>query len=129
MTKYFRLFYPSLTIKNNFRRYIDHGKGVLTLRIEDPFTLDSGVYKCVISTLFGDVSSECEVEIEEFYDGNIFDIVPEFVKTPLPTISFLNGSASFCCRVTPIDSNVVWSICGKDVSDDRKEFKVSEIPF
>lgn len=110
-------------------RFIDHGDGVLTLRIQDPFTLDSGKYSCIISTLAGDVSSECEVEIEELYDANIYDVIPEFVKVPLPAISLLGGSTSFCSRVTPIDSNVVWSLCGREISEDVKEYKVSKMTF
>jgi hypothetical protein len=95
------------------------------LRIQDPFTLDSGKYVCVISTLAGDVSSECEVEIEELYDANVYDVIPEFVKAPLPAISLLGGSASFCSRITPIDSDVVWSVCGREISVDAKDYKVS----
>lgn len=99
------------------------------MRVQDPFTLDSGKYECVISSLVGDVSSECEVEIEELYDANVYDVIPELVKVPLPAISLLGGSASFCSRVTPIDSDIVWSVCGREISEDMKDYKVSEIIF
>lgn len=65
------------------------------------------------------------MEIEEFYDANIYDVMPEFVKAPLPAITLLGGSASFCTRITPVDSDVVWSICGREISEDMKKYKVS----
>lgn len=64
------------------------------------------------------------MEIEELCDANIYDLMPEFVKAPLAAITLLGGSASFCTRITPIDSDVVWSVCGREISEDTKEFKV-----
>lgn len=109
----------------SFYRYIDHGNGLLTLRIRDPFIFDSGRYSCIITTVVGDCMSECEVEIEELCDANIYDLIPEFVKAPLPAITLLGGSASFCTRITPVDSDVVWSICGREIKEDTKQYKVS----
>ena len=64
------------------------------------------------------------MEIDELCDANIYDLMPEFVKAPLPAITLLGGSASFCTRITPVDSDVVWSICGREISEDMKEYKV-----
>jgi hypothetical protein len=66
------------------------------------------------------------VEIDELRDASIYDLIPEFVKLPLPAITLLGGSATFCTRVTPIDSNVVWSVCGREISEDMKDCEVSE---
>lgn len=66
------------------------------------------------------------MEIEELYDANVYDVIPEFVKVPLPAISLLGGSVSFCARITPIDSDVVWSVCGREISGDVKDYKVSD---
>lgn len=111
-------------ISNLYLRYIDHGDGTLTLRIQDPFVFDSGRYSCVITTPAGDVETECDVEIEEF-DESLSEEIPVFVKFPLPAISLPGNSASFCARVTPIDSNVTWSICGREITNDMKGFVVS----
>jgi hypothetical protein len=99
----------------------------LTLRIHDPFTLDSGKYSCIISTLEGECSTECDVEIEELNDdANLWDVIPEFVKLPLPAIA-VNGPVTFCSRITPIDSDVKWSICGREINANEKGFAVSYI--
>jgi hypothetical protein len=99
---------------------------VLTLRVQDPFVFDSGKYTCVITTVAGECSTECEVDIEELDDVNIniFDVIPEFIKVPLPTIALPGCPVSFCTRITPIDSNVVWSVCGSEIADDTKGYKV-----
>lgn len=65
------------------------------------------------------------MEIEELYDINVFDVIPEFIKAPLPFIALPGCSASFCTRVTPVDSEVVWSICGCEINDDMKDYEVS----
>lgn len=98
----------------------------MTLRIQDPFVFDSGKYTCVITTLSGECTSECDVEIEELYEINVLDVIPEFIKAPLPFISLPGCLASFCARITPVDSEVIWSVCGCEISDDMKEFKVSQ---
>lgn len=65
------------------------------------------------------------MEIEELYDINVFDVIPEFIKAPLPFVTLPGFSASFCTRVTPVDSEVAWSICGCDINDDTKGYEVS----
>lgn len=106
------------------RRFIDHGNGMLTLRIQDPFVFDSGRYSCTIITSVGDCTTWCDVEIEDTYE-NLFDEIPEFIKLPLPTVALHGSTASFCTRVTPVDSEVVWSVCGCEITNDRKGFAVS----
>ncbi|CRL00790.1 CLUMA_CG014043, isoform B [Clunio marinus] len=106
--------------------YIDHGKGVLTLRITDPFIFDSGNYSCTVTTPYGDCTTSCDIEIEEPFD-NISHIIPEFVKAPLPTVAFPGNSASFCARVSPVDSIVQWSVSGVDITDDDKDFVIERL--
>lgn len=107
-----------------FRRFIDHGNGTLTLRIQDPFVFDSGCYSCIVSTREGDCTTQCIVDVEETF-GNIFDIMPELIKPPLPAIAFHSGKASFCTRITPVDSEVIWNVCGREISVDAKDVAVS----
>lgn len=75
-------------------------------------------------TSAGDCETWCNVEIEETYD-NLFDVIPEFIKLPLPTVALHGNTTSFCTRITPVDSDVVWSVCGHEITNDRKDFKVS----
>lgn len=101
--------------------YIDHGNGELCLRIQDPFVFDSGRYSCRIITVVGDCSTHCNVDIEETYD-NLAEIIPEFLKLPLPAISLDGNSSSFCTRISPVDSNVIWSVCGREITSEMKNF-------
>lgn len=104
-------------------RYIDHGDGVLTLRIQDPFVFDSGNYLCLVTSTAGDCRTECNVEINESY-GNIDELIPEFMKFPSATIALPGSTASFCTRVSPIDSDIIWSVCGREITSDLKGFSV-----
>lgn len=105
-------------------RFIDHGNGELALRIQDPFVFDSGRYSCIITTPVGDCTTYCDVEIEETFD-NLCDVIPEFTKLPLPAVALHGNSASFCARVTPVDSDVIWSVCGHEITEDVKDYVVS----
>lgn len=94
------------------------------MRIQDPFVFDAGHYACIISTTEGDCTTHCDVEVVETFE-NLFDIIPQFLKFPLPTVALHGNSTSFCTRVTPVDSKVIWSICGREISDDMKDVAVS----
>lgn len=105
-------------------RFIDHGNGELALRIQDPFVFDSGRYSCTITTTAGDCTSYCDVEVEETFE-NLCDFIPEFTKLPLPAVALHGNSTSFCTRVTPVDSIVIWSVCGREITNDVKDYVVS----
>lgn len=109
-----------------YHRFIDHGNGVLTLRIQDPFVFDSGRYTCIVDTIAGSCIAQCDVDIEESYD-NLFDVIPQFIKVPLPSVALHGRSVSFCTRITPVDSDVIWSVCGREITDSMKDFTVSII--
>jgi hypothetical protein len=94
------------------------------LRIQDPFVFDSGQYSCIITTPVGDCTTYCDVKVEETFEI-LNDVIPEFTKFPLPAVVLHGNSTSFCARVTPVDSNVIWEICGKEISDDVKNYVVS----
>jgi hypothetical protein len=64
------------------------------------------------------------VEVEETFN-RLCDVIPEFVKLPLPAVILQGKSTSFCARVTPVDSDVVWSICGREITKDVKDYTVS----
>lgn len=109
-------------------RFIDHGNGCLGLRIHDPFVFDSGRYTCIVSTLAGECFTDCRIDVEET-DEFISEVIPDFIKLPLPSIVLHGNSASFCTRVTPVDSDVIWSICGREIMNDMKDVAVSYFIF
>lgn len=115
-------FEPKISFLDS--RYIDHGDGVLTLRIYDPFVFDSGYYSCTVSSKYGECETKCAVDIEESED-NLLDILPEFLKHPLPSVALPGSIVSFCTRVTPIDSQIHWSVCGREINSESKGFSVS----
>lgn len=94
------------------------------MRIQDPFVFDSGRYSCIITTPAGDCTTYCDVEIEETVE-RLCDVIPEFTKLPLPAVILHGNSTTFCARVTPVDSDVVWSVCGREITNDVKDYTVS----
>lgn len=95
------------------------------MRIKDPFVFDSGSYTCIVSTLAGDCSSDCRIDIEETNEF-LYEVIPNFIKPPLPSVVLHGNMASFCTRVTPVDSDVIWSVCGREITDDMKDYAVSD---
>lgn len=105
-------------------RFIDHGSGCLGLRIRDPFVFDSGRYTCIISTAVDECSTDCTIEVEETSEF-LSEVIPSFIKLPLPSVVLHGNSASFCARVSPVDSDIIWSICGREITNDMEDFAVS----
>lgn len=96
------------------------------LRIRDPFVFDSGRYTCIVSTAAGECTTDCTVEVEETNEF-LSEVIPSFMKLPLPSVALHGNSASFCTRVSPVDSDVIWSICGREITNDMKDFAVSDL--
>lgn len=124
--------YSLSTLVGNYRkfsfllRFIDHGNGCLALRIQDPFIFDSGRYTCIVSTLAGDCSTDCVIDVEETNEL-LSEVMPNFIKPPLPSVVLHGNSATFCTRVTPVDSDVIWSVCGHEITNDMKDYVVSDL--
>lgn len=76
----------------------------------------------------GDCTTFCDVDVDESFN-NLSEVIPEFVKFPLPTVTLPAAVASFCARVTPVDSDVIWSVCGREISTDMKDFAVGFAMF
>uniref|UniRef100_A0A1I8NUE4 Muscle M-line assembly protein unc-89 n=1 Tax=Stomoxys calcitrans TaxID=35570 RepID=A0A1I8NUE4_STOCA len=107
--------------------YIDHGNGLLCLRIFDAFDLDSGLYTCHLTTNNG----ECEcytstnLNIERHSEANASCSGLELIKSPLPVLLLTDddaysttSKATFCCRVYPSDAQVTWYVCGHVVNEN-----------
>lgn len=112
-------------------RYIDHGNGVIGLRLADPFVFDGGMYKCVVTNALNDFSvhSICELEVNEpktYCENSVNIIRPDFLKKPLPVVTRKGSDVSFSCRVSPPGTRVVWMMNGREITDDSTGFSVSK---
>lgn len=50
--------------------------------------------------------------------------VPQFIKQPLPLVCIYGSVVSFACQVEPVDAEIVWSVCGREVSDKSRSYSV-----
>lgn len=106
-------------------RYIDHGDGLIALRILDPFVYDSGRYTCTVRSDYGKCETSCDVSIYEVSEQEEFETKPVFIKSP-QTVAAAHGTVvSFCARVSPVYAKVKWSICGRSVAEDTRGILVS----
>ncbi|GAB0100344.1 muscle M-line assembly protein unc-89 [Sergentomyia squamirostris] len=101
-------------------RYIDHGNGLLALRIEDPFVPDSGMYRCVITSSMGECETSCSLIVTEDNDESSSasteqQLKPHFVKPPLPVVSHPGTEVAFSVRVSPPQSRISWYLNGREI--------------
>lgn len=107
-----------------FWRFIDHGS-LLTLRIHDPFTHDSGTYSCEIITPFGNCSTECQLVIEEM-ENNLRNLIPKIKLSPVESIIQVGDSAMFYAQAENLNSvHVTWFIAGREISTSDNNIKVN----
>ncbi|XP_055374488.1 titin homolog isoform X1 [Condylostylus longicornis] len=112
-----------MLLNNDEFRFIDHGNGILALRIMDTFDLDAGRYSCTVMTRNGSCSTYCDLIVEEDrLNYNDYDL--EILKKPQPVLGFPGSIVSFCAKVYPPDAITNWSICGREISDDSREYSL-----
>lgn len=104
--------------------FIDHGDGLITLRLLEPLAIDSGIYTCIVTSEYGCCTTSNEVAIVEEPDP-VREIVPEFVKELVPAVAMHGSVVSFCARVTPVTSKVKWFICGREINENTRGIMVS----
>lgn len=114
-------------------RYIDHGDGLLALRIADPFVFDSGEYTCRVrwtdnAALVAETSGT--LEVSECNDSGASELLDEhsrvqFAKKPLPVMAFHGAVVTFCAKVWPVQATVQWAICGRAVGESTRGIMVS----
>lgn len=108
----------------HFHSFIDHGDGLVSLRVHEPLAIDSGIYTCVVTSEYGCCTTSNEVTIVE--DSNcVREIVPEFIKELVPAVAMHGSLVSFCARVTPVTSKVKWFICGREINENTRGITVS----
>lgn len=109
--------------------YIDHGNGVIGLRLMDPFLVDAGSYTCVVKCENGgQVETSCVLQvIEKEFDKNELNDRPEFVKFPLAVFNRSGSDVTFGCRVSPPEAELVWIVNGREMSNEMDGVAVSDL--
>ncbi|XP_055839411.1 myosin light chain kinase, smooth muscle-like isoform X1 [Episyrphus balteatus] len=112
-------------------KYIDHGNGIICLRIQDTFDLDTGLYKCTVTSTYGTCSTRCELQVDDRHPAAVsHDDVDRsglaILKNPLPVLGMEGMITSFCAKVYPPNSQTSWTICGRDVTIDSRNFSLEE---
>lgn len=106
-------------------RYIDHGNGLLTLRIMDTFDLDAGYYECVVRNVEGQIiKTHCELVVEDV-DCCYIEPTVCFLKKPLPLIAFPEDIAVFCAKVHPPNIRTKWMVNGRAIQVESSGYQVS----
>ncbi|XP_054090488.1 myosin light chain kinase, smooth muscle isoform X8 [Zeugodacus cucurbitae] len=113
---------------------IDHGNGILSLRINDAFDLDSGEYACDVRTASGlNCSTACLLSVDESDDEGESVLLqphgqPILLKSPLPVLTNAGADeVTFCARVHPPEARVQWFVGGREiVADNADEENVND---
>lgn len=103
---------------------IDHGDGLIALRVLNPLAVDSGFYTCMVASEYGCCSTSCEVIIKEAKEV-VREIIPTFIEEPVPVVAMLGSVVSFCTRVAPVASKVKWFVCGREITESSRGTIVS----
>lgn len=106
-------------------RYIDHGEGMICLRILDPFVYDSGRYTCIVRSDYGKCETSCDVVISEVLEQDELEMKPVFIKSPQTVVAAYGTVVSFCARVSPVHAKVEWSVCGRVLTENTRGILVS----
>lgn len=110
--------------------YIDHGSGVICLRLLDPFVVDSGEYTCVVRNSKGaEVQTKCQLDVVEKpdYEERNRDPRPEFVTLPAAVYTRTGADVTFQCQVIPDDAEVQWLLNGNALNNEMDGVAVSKM--
>lgn len=107
---------------------IDHGDGLLALRVTKPFSTDSGIYTCIIASEYGCCTTSCEINISPAYEI-IRESIPTFIKVPVPVVAMHGSIVSFCAIVSPATAKAKWFICGREITEKARGTVVSSYQF
>lgn len=110
-----------------FCSYIDHGNGLLCLRIYNAINSNEGVYSCHIYAAENTESvcfTSTKLQVVPKERNNKYEI--SFLKTPLPVIADIDETVTFCARVYPTNAPTKWFLCGHEIDqNDSDQFSVS----
>lgn len=108
-----------------FCRYIDHGKGLLTLRIIQPTIKDSGRYMCKVTSVAGSCLTSSVVRIVPNSQNQCGKRAPMILMAPDDVTASTGSVVSFTVRVTDEVSDLKWLICGREVTNSDRGILVS----
>lgn len=94
----------------------------------DPLSIDSGLYTCIVTSDYGCCITSTEINIME-KTRDVRDVIPAFIKKPVPVVAMDGSDASFCARVSPVTAKVKWFICGREITDSSRGIIVSVFIF
>ncbi|XP_036332534.1 muscle M-line assembly protein unc-89-like [Rhagoletis pomonella] len=107
---------------------IDHGNGILCLRINDAFDLDTGEYACEVRTAAGlTCSTACQLNITDAEEERLSALAqhecqPTLLKSPLPLLTTVGAAeVAFCARVYPPEANVQWFVGGREIVEENED--------
>lgn len=104
---------------------IDHGDGLIALRVLNPLAIDSGFYTCMVASEYGCCSTSCEVIIREAEEV-VRETIPAFIDEPVPVVAMHGSVVSFCGRVSPAAAKVKWFVCGREITESSRGTIVSQ---
>lgn len=90
----------------------------------DPVSTDSGIYTCIVASEYGCCTTSTQIKITEVQEA-VREIVPVFIKEPVPVVAMHGSVVSFCARVTPVTSKTKWFICGRKITETTRGIVVS----
>lgn len=108
------------------RSFLDHGEGLIALRVFDPLSVDSGIYTCMIASEYGCCVTSAEITIEDL-EEELSIVAPEFIKSPYPTVAMCGSSTAYCARVSPVTSKTKWFVCGREITENSRGYTVSAL--
>lgn len=108
---------------------IDHGDGLLALRIANPVSQDSGSYTCNIASEYGCCTTTCEIIINNATCKLSQESMPTFIEEPLPVVTTHGTSLSFHVRTSPDSAITKWFICGREITESAIAKIVSRCYF
>ncbi|XP_049533993.1 myosin light chain kinase, smooth muscle-like isoform X1 [Anopheles darlingi] len=114
--------------------YIDHGNGILGLRLKDPFLDDAGLYECIIETGKQQLTATCyldvlELEPEPTENGQPAQCTEvtgaKFLRFPLSQIAIEGDNVEVyaCIQPTP-DIRLRWYVRGTEITSASKGFSI-----
>ncbi|XP_058057771.1 myosin light chain kinase, smooth muscle-like [Anopheles bellator] len=118
--------------------YIDHGNGMLGLRLKDPFLDDAGLYECTIETATQQLTATCYLDVleqeqpssESATENGSIDLpdtaaaAADFVRYPLSQIAVEGDNVEYCACVHPPDAPLRWYVRGAEVTSGTKGFSI-----
>lgn len=118
------------TIKDSeYFSYIDHGNGLLALRILDPFCIDSGLYSCLITSIYGETETSARLVVSEECMDN-YNEIPILMELSSPVIEYQNKHVSFSAKfLTSDNSKIFWNVGGINVTPSCSNFMVRFLHF